>query len=548
MSQDLFAEFGGPKEEQKSAAVNIGAAGATSTLFDDVEDDDDFGDFEDASVPVEPAKPKTPSKPKKTPVQPKSPPVPPKDFPPKTKPLPFNPKPKEIVADGRHPFAAHMDLLFDGDDDEYDAGADEITDLANNPEAAMAYSKKIIAQQQEEQRQREEKHAREVLSSLNADEMPLETKANKQSTQKPPKTPPKDPNVLFDADNVSEEDDDDFGDFEAGTEAWQTESPKAEKKPTETVNTSAFDLLNLDDSPNAWAEAPPAPKSTKNTNIPPSRTPAPRAVSMTKDDDPWDDFEEAEPAQERFSDSIDKSVQTPPAPILNMAKANTKNSSKEEALPPTNVPPPAILLSIVPSIFASTNEALFKPLSKLDMKQRQMLLAHPATLQFLRGYLNIAIVIAHIIAGRKLRWKRDQYLAQGMRIGAAGRGMKLAGIDKSEVAKEDREVLDVVRQWKEQAGKLRGAVTSASTVPGSSKLPGVPDIAEQMPVKVLKSGEGGFTAPAACALCGLKREERVLKVDIDVDDTFGEWWVQNMSMHVQCRDFWEEHKGKLKSR
>ena len=69
-----------------------------------------------------------------------------------------------------------------------------------------------------------------------------------------------------------------------------------------------------------------------------------------------------------------------------------------------------------------------------------------------------------------------------------------------------------------------------------------------MPVKALKSAEGGFTAVHACALCGLKREERVAKVDVGVHDSFGEWWVEGMSMHLLCRNFWEEHKGRLKSR
>lgn len=121
--------------------------------------------------------------------------------------------------------------------------------------------------------------------------------------------------------------------------------------------------------------------------------------------------------------------------------------------------------------------------------------------------------------------------------------MKLTSIDKSEVGKEDREVLDIVQRWKGQVGKLRSAVTSAPT-----KVGNVPDVAEMMPVRTLKATEGGFTAPHACALCGLKREERALKVDVDVNDSFGEWWVERMNMHLVCKEWWDENKGKLKGR
>jgi len=129
--------------------------------------------------------------------------------------------------------------------------------------------------------------------------------------------------------------------------------------------------------------------------------------------------------------------------------------------------------------------------------------------------------------------------------------MKLAGVDRSETAKEDREVLDALRLWKAQIGRLRSAVAAASSITpdGESRLPAVPEISEQtVPVRSVKAVEGGVTAPHACALCGLRREERVARVDVEVDDSFGEWWVEGMSMHLLCRKFWEEHRGKLRSR
>jgi len=206
-----------------------------------------------------------------------------------------------------------------------------------------------------------------------------------------------------------------------------------------------------------------------------------------------------------------------------------------------------------PSLISEAQSTVFDTLTHLPSDQKQNFFTHPATQLFLRGYIALATVLAHIIAGRRLRWKRDQFLAQGMRIGPAsaggrGGGMKLAGVDKTETAKEDREVLDLVRLWRAQAGKLRSAVTGANAVAQGAKLPAVPEVAEQMPVKMLKANEGGITAAHACVLCGLKREERVARVDEEVDDSFGEWWIDGMNMHLACCNFWEQYRDGLRSK
>jgi hypothetical protein len=121
-----------------------------------------------------------------------------------------------------------------------------------------------------------------------------------------------------------------------------------------------------------------------------------------------------------------------------------------------------------------------------------------------------------------------------MRIGPASSratsGMKLTGIDRGEDAKEDREVLDVVRAWKEQIGRLRSAIAGVNSV-ASAGLAGAFDLQEVMPIRTAKESDGGVRAPQTCALCGLKRDERVVKVDGEVQDSFGEWWIDQMSMH-----------------
>jgi len=420
-------------------------------------------------------------------------------------------------------------MLFGGDDDDYDAGADDLNvDLANDPEAAMAYSKKLIADasaHQKPQTQAQTRPGKPGSKSGHASAKPAD--------------------VLFDLDNLSDnpaDDDDDDDDDEWGTfEGGSTEPPRPlDTKPAfsnSNVATLGMDLLGLDDTSAQWAGVSHGSHnpSTEFHEVP---------KQAPQDDDAWDDFESVAPS------AAPTSI-IPALPKSTMNVAAPADPNNVPSLPPTNIPPPAVLLSIFPALISSAQVTLFDTLTKLSQDQKQELLSHQSTQQFLRGFIGISVVLAHIIAGRKQRWKRDQFLAQGMRIGPAAAGgkggMKLAGVDRSEVAKEDREVLDAVRQWRSVVGKLRSAVAGANAK-STTKLPHVPEIAEQMPVKILRPAEAGIVAPHACALCGLKREERVPKVDEEVDDSFGEWWVQGMNMHLLCKNFWDSHSEQMRSR
>lgn len=573
MSQDLFAAFTIPEQAEAEsnplpAASRVPSQYAPhSTLIDggaagtvNVDEDDDFGDFEDASKPTAPGEPFGSGHPATTSssqqLHSKAHEEPPKST-------------RKDPHVRRHPFAGNMDILFAADDDEYDAGADEIADLASNPEAAMAYSKRVIAEQNAAQQHRastdcpstsntspsevsmglKKKSGNARSSNGESSQQARPNKLKKKSGYAPP---PKDPDILFDAENMSEvEEDDDFGDFEVGSSTMSKLVAQPGQKTTQSI-VPATNLLDLNDKSADFATVSSSASVTKagmNAQGAKISTTATSGAPRIPADDEWDDFEAVDapgsvPLQP--SNALKTTIsplEQPPARVV------VKDTDQ---LPPINIPPPAILLSIFPSLFASAHDALFNPLAKLDLKQKQVLLAHPATHMFLKGYITLAIVLGHIIAGRKLRWKRDQFLAQGMRIGPAAAGgkggMKLTGLDKGEVAKEDREVLDTVTMWKDHVGRLRTAISTASSGLGTARLPQVPEIAEQMPVRSLKATEGGITAPHPCALCGLKREERVAKVDVRVEDSFGEWWVEGMSMHVVCRNFWEEQKGKLKSR
>jgi hypothetical protein len=582
MSQDLFAAFGEAPESNPQASI-VGVDGKDTTapvnlgskveaLPDNtglttqqpvalLEDDDDFGDFEDAAASdvTQGASNQVDRKPATT--------SPTTLFPPKAQPKQETPAVESKI--GRHPFADHMDFLFSGGDDEYDAGADDLEDLSKNPEAAMAYSKRMIAEQ--------EARAKTKAFPISVSKAPMSSIPSRTPNKLQKKSgyvPQKDPHVLFDADDVSASDDD-FGEFEEPPQSVMEDLPrpkpqsaKLQKKSRppsqQQINNSkprmpVIDLLGLGDeitpgnvmSPRSERVTAILGGAKLDTEARPSVAGTLTTFGTSQDEDAWDDFEAAEP---KLAQPLPPSHSHSLSPVSTTSTSHGKAQTQGE-LPPTNIPPPVVLLSVFPAIFSSAQEILFGPLSKLDHSQRQQLLSHPATHQFLRTYLNHAVVLAHIIAGRKLRWKRDQILAQSMRIGpsaAGGKGgMKLASIDKSEIGKEDREVLDSVQRWRLQVGKLRGAVATASTTTAGeavAKFPAVPEIAETMPVKGLKVTEGGFTAPHACALCGLKREERVAKVDVDIDDSFGEWWVDSMNMHVACRQWWDENKAKLRSR
>ncbi|KAI7204756.1 hypothetical protein D0864_12217 [Hortaea werneckii] len=568
MSQDLFAAFGSLEDEPRSGGkhdTKIGqdtpapsqALGWPDNVAPNVndDDDDDFGDFEDASAPVaatqeapaitQQQKPGAAQHSKHTHTQ--------------ARPNPAE-KPKDA---GKHPFAGNMDLLFAaGDDDEYDAGTDDLGDLSTNPEAAVAYSKQIFAAEQQKQ-PRSAPQAPQAPSTAKPPptaevvSQKLDPRAPNKLKKKNGYAPTRDPNVLFDAEDLSEhEEGDEFGDFaevEPDSSHNNQNISTAQNKRHMPSESPAIDLLGLDDAPpRPLPEREKRPSSSAKTapHKQPSKAPVPS--TSHDEDDAWDDFEEMSTSAPSREMPVPKSAPSQPRPTHSKPSPKPDTGS-QNSLPPTNIPPPTVLLSIFPSIFASADEALFTPLSRLEFKQKQMLLSHPATHQFLTGYLQTSIALARIVAGRKQRWKRDQILAQGMRIGPAAAGgskggMKLAGVDRSETAKEDREILDVLRLWKGQVGKLRSAVTAASSAPKARKLPPVPEIAEAMPIKALKPAEGGFTAPHACALCGLKREERVAKVDTAVEDSFGEWWVQGVNMHLVCHKFWVEHSGKLKSR
>ena len=231
-------------------------------------------------------------------------------------------------------------------------------------------------------------------------------------------------------------------------------------------------------------------------------------------------------------------------------KSSIRSVTSVEIVPPTNIPPPSTLLSLTATLLQSLPPEIKTLLAAWKTSPGQSAEIGQATLDQVKLQLSFTRAIARIIAGRKLRWKRDTLLSQSVKIGPAqagkSGGMKLTGIDRMESRREDQEAAEVVGIWKQHVGSLRASVANAKVHHPGSDLT-IPEIAEMMPVRAMKQSEGALTAPKCCLLCGLKREERVEKVDVNVEDSFGEWWTEHWG-HYECKVFWETHEGSLQQR
>ncbi|KAH8175807.1 serine/threonine-protein kinase ppk6 [Sarocladium implicatum] len=433
----------------------------------------------------------------------------------------------------------------------------------------------------------------------------------REEPQSPPQRPrlrqgPSDPNVLFDAGDFElegggdgseeDEDEDDFGDFE--TVAPAPSQPTAPARPAARPAPPSLDLLGLSlDEPSqspafgtlpaqksstgsllsfgstagSYPMAPKSPSYQQRTPFPELAIKTPVATEFDKnekekspspvtawpsfgekerkspgqyhDDDEWGAWDDMPSGGGKTTSNVDTSGD-PKSWDWNDPDETQPAATKiaDDAPPPVNVPPPSVILSIFPDLFA-TADKLFKPMAGQGSSIKDRVLSDSKVIDFLQGYILLATTAAHIIAGRKHRWHRDKILAKSMSISAAGsKGMKLAGVDKTQSAREDREAADVVMVWKDHVGRLRSAVAAANTAGKASFK--VPELSESMQVQTAKMAP---TALKACVVCGLKREERVSKVDVDIEDSFGEWWVEHWG-HRACKNFWIEHEQKLRQR
>ena len=270
----------------------------------------------------------------------------------------------------------------------------------------------------------------------------------------------------------------------------------------------------------------------------------------------WGEFS-PEPANSHLPDiatSIEANVQTnnrqpiKPRTISPTQSTHRKQESTRRvgmstsALPPSNVPPPSILISLVSALVEKLPVQVENTMHSITESGGSSRVLETA----LRKCIASLRVAARITAGRKLRWRRDTHLAQSMRIGQAGKGMKLSGVDRNEVKKEDREAAEFVHIWQKHLGSIRKALALVNSQVAVSPL-ALPEIAGTMAIRTIKVADGGISAPKCCVICGIKREERVDKVDVDVYDAFSEWWTDHWG-HTECRLFWTEYEQNLLQR
>lgn len=218
--------------------------------------------------------------------------------------------------------------------------------------------------------------------------------------------------------------------------------------------------------------------------------------------------------------------------------------------PPVNVPPPSVLLSYITILFQSLAIDLKNILPSIESSAGFQAVPNQALVDKLSTRLAVVRATARIIAGRKLRWRRDNHLSQSVKIGSAhaggGGGMKLTGVDKTENRREDREAEEAVRTWRQQLGNLRTITAFLNHFQPIYNFT-LPEISETMPIRQAKSSDGALSAPLCCFLCGVKRDERIERIDSYVEDSFREWWIDHWG-HVDCTIFWADQEKFLQQR
>ncbi|GFF68173.1 hypothetical protein IFM62136_07195 [Aspergillus lentulus] len=370
-------------------------------------------------------------------------------------------------------------------------------------------------------------------------------------------------NVLFDATLEptpdDEDEDEDWGDFESAESATAKNQPAArfqqqdglrdsQSRPTDAPTLlDVMDTLSIVDSeiPNTSKPAIRQSIDTPSFHI---KAVGPVAVPDPAQDDSfedWGEFIDGPPAEIKPAKVQSSSGSRSPQGKIPQAGTVVRTSSNftmpgekvsESQIRPTNIPPPSVLLELFPRIFEQLREETTKARRGLQQED-QVETTASLTLCTLK-------VAARVVAGRTLRWKRDTLLSQSMRIGPARSGkqggMKLSTVNKNETIKEQQEVVDVLTMWRDQAALFNSVIQASGRQP-------IQAIAENARVVTATAAQGAIKAPHACALCGLKRDERLPKIDENVQDSFGEWWIEHWG-HSECKGFWEKNMGLLAQR
>ncbi|KAL4775634.1 hypothetical protein BDW60DRAFT_204203 [Aspergillus nidulans var. acristatus] len=377
--------------------------------------------------------------------------------------------------------------------------------------------------------------------------------------------------VLFDAtlERFSDNGSDDWGDFES---AEVTVGPPAQKPTSESVESEkavnkpvpkappnhnsasgSLGMLDLLGPMDSFTIQDKPMASGHQGNKKPGDTTIRSNVQYTKprlpvEEEPfedWGDFSDG-PTEASQNSNLEVpepqvsgkkgNLTQPSKAIASLRAPAIKQSSSTVQVRPTNIPPPSILLELFPQLFERLRQEGTEAKRNLQQKDALNSIAESITYTLK--------TVARIVAGRTLRWKRDSILSQSMRIGPArsgkAGGMKLSSVNRNEDIKEQQEAVDIINMWRDRASLFNSVVQAAGRRP-------VQVIPNNTRVIIATASQGAIKAPHACALCGLKRDERIPKVDENVEDSFGEWWTEHWG-HTECRQFWEDNKGSLGQR
>ncbi|KAJ5615636.1 hypothetical protein N7537_000750 [Penicillium hordei] len=309
-----------------------------------------------------------------------------------------------------------------------------------------------------------------------------------------------------------------------------------------------------DDSFGDWGDFADAPASQPPPKVPKKRTKAPTKLPVkpnkppasTWDDDAfedWGDFSDG-PSVKAVPKSNPISPPTVPSPAPSSSVSET--TAPAATVRPTNIPPPSVLLELFLDVFDYLQKEAILAKSQLRSSAPPSSSSNTISTTALNIH-NVLQSAARVIAGRSLRWKRDTILSQSMRIGPArsgkAGGMKLNSVNKQENIKEEQDAVDVLTTWRERAAIFNAVLQAA----GQRPIPTVPD-PSGLKVITARADQGALKASHPCALCSLKRDERVLRVDeSSVQDSFGEWWTEHWG-HTACRQFWERNRDLLGQR
>ncbi|GKZ26070.1 hypothetical protein AbraIFM66951_011969 [Aspergillus brasiliensis] len=372
--------------------------------------------------------------------------------------------------------------------------------------------------------------------------------------------------VLFDAtlESFPDDESDDWGEFESADVPATKPSSNAGLQPKKVLNESKptpiakkpapSDLLGSlslsDDIPPTSERKPsanqvvPRARKEKLTSLKP-------ALSVQEDPfEEWGDFVDGPSTVPSQGSALNTTAPVSRAPRKEVQSSNSMvgSSGTTSSFPtsshpataaqvrPTNIPPPSVLLELFPRLLDELRQDATNARKDMHHKER---LEDTATL-----VICTLKTATRVVAGRSLRWKRDSILSQSMRIGPArsgkSGGMKLNTVNKNEDIKEKQQAVDVLSMWRDRTAIFNSVVQATKRQP-------VQVVQENTRVMTLPASQGALKAPHACALCGLKRDERLPKIDEHVEDSFGEWWTDHWG-HTDCRQFWERHRGLLGQR